>query len=65
LIGGISEGTQASPEAGAENVVATSSVLGITPIDVNDMVLSIPVGYFGVVVLLSVKLDKASDVEVA
>ena len=65
MIGGINEGKQASPEAGVETVVATGIVLGITPVDVNDMMLSIPVGYFGVGVLLSVKLDAAANVEVA
>ena len=58
LIGGLiglgaagSEGAQAGAEAGAEAVVATGSVLGITPYDVNDLVHSIPVGHSGVVVL--------------
>ena len=48
--GGI-EGAEAGAEAGAETVVRTHSVLGLTPIQVNDLVHSIPAGHSGIVAL--------------
>ena len=58
LIGGLiglgaggEEGAEAGAEAGAESVVATGTVLGITPFDVNDLVYELPEGHSGIVVL--------------
>ena len=45
------EGAVAGAEAGAEAAVHTHSVLGITPLDVNELLYSLPVGHSGVVVL--------------
>lgn len=62
LIGGLiglgaggPEAAEAGAEAGAEVAAATHSVLGLTPIQVNDLVHSMPSGHSGIVALFEHK----------